>query len=150
MINLARWFCFGTKKKNHFHKGCLVVSIQGCLHAHNKSVLSGWMLVVIEKFTLSFLIFKIFLKCCLFLKSQIKIMLKLNHHFRSSQWIYKSLCRTSSTVTNSSYCFRTDENIIKSTKTLQYPNEDLFTFYSKKFLEFGDQVALVRNVPMNF
>lgn len=77
-------------------------------------------------------------------------MLKLNHHFRSSQWIYKSLCRTSSTVTNSSYCFRTEENIIKSTKTLQYPNEDLFTFYSKKFLEFGDQVALVRNVQMNF
>lgn len=57
-----------------------------------------------------------------------------------------SVCYSSSSRhlrTPASYTFRTDDNIIMSTKELIYPNEDMFTFFSKKFLEYGDKVAIV-------
>ena len=77
-------------------------------------------------------------------------MLKLSQHFHSSRWVFKSMFRASSTITNASYCFRTEDNIIKSTESLEYPDADLFTFYSKKFVEYGDKTALVNMFNMEF
>ena len=77
-------------------------------------------------------------------------MLKISQNFRSSRWVFKSMSRASSTITNATYCFRTEDNIIKSTKTFEYPDVDLFAFFSKKFVEHGDETALVNMFNMEF
>ncbi|XP_066924216.1 uncharacterized protein [Clytia hemisphaerica] len=54
-----------------------------------------------------------------------------------------SRCHSSLSPQHTDYAYLTEDNIVKSTIQLDHPVEDLFTFFSKKFQEFGDEVAMI-------
>ena len=41
---------------------------------------------------------------------------------------------------------KTEENILKTKEQLVYPQEDLFTFLTKQFQQYGERTAVVRNL----
>ena len=45
--------------------------------------------------------------------------------------------------TRTEFTHRTEDNVIRGNKSLEYPVEDCFTFFSKRFEQFGDRVAMV-------
>lgn len=59
--------------------------------------------------------------------------------WRQSQ-VLRTFPRSLSTRTEFSHI--TEDKIIKGNKTLDYPVEDCFTFFSKKLAEYGDDIAL--------
>ena len=45
---------------------------------------------------------------------------------------------------------KTEENILKTKEQLIYPQEDLFTFLTKQFQQYGEKTAVVRNLSVSF
>ena len=45
---------------------------------------------------------------------------------------------------------KTEENILKTKEQLVYPQEDLFTFLTKQFQQYGERTAVVRNLSVSF
>jgi len=84
--------------------------------------------------------------CIVFYSSLIEINFKSGEMFLvSGVRVTKSLYRPIARACSSAYCYRTDDNIIKSTTSeLEFPEEDVFSFFSKKLLEHGDETAMVR------
>ena len=46
--------------------------------------------------------------------------------------------------TRTEFTHLTDENVVKGNRKLEYPVEDCFTFLSKRFEQFGNNVAVVK------
>jgi len=46
--------------------------------------------------------------------------------------------------TRTEFTHLTEENVVKGNRKLEYPVKDCFTFLSKRFEQFGDNVAVVR------
>ena len=57
--------------------------------------------------------------------------------------LQKAFAKTLSTRTE--FTHRTEENVIRGNKSLEYPVEDCFTFFSQRFEQFGDRIAMVRD-----
>ena len=45
---------------------------------------------------------------------------------------------------------KTEENILKRKEQLIYAQEDLFTFLTKQFQQYGERTAVVRNLSVGF
>lgn len=45
---------------------------------------------------------------------------------------------------------KTEDNILKTKEQLVYPQEDLFTFLTKQFQQYGERTAVVRNLSVGF
>ncbi|XP_066929646.1 uncharacterized protein [Clytia hemisphaerica] len=76
-------------------------------------------------------------------------MLHLQRRFVTSRTtcipsLKKTFTKTLSTRTE--FTHRTEENVIRGNKSLEYPVEDCFTFFSKRFEQFGERVAMVDGV----
>ncbi|XP_066929647.1 uncharacterized protein [Clytia hemisphaerica] len=76
-------------------------------------------------------------------------MLHLQRRFVTSRTtcipsLKKTFTKTLSTRTE--FTHRTEENVIRGNKSLEYPVEDCFTFFSKRFEQFGERVAMIGRI----